>query len=190
MNNQTLTATVENGENKTFSKEDVSSICDVSINTLQNWLNDEKAEESDYKKGKQGKKIYYFSYLKRVFKKALREDLIDILETNSEVDQDKPNTNHKPTEALPNFDYATLLTQMSETIIILQEQLRTKDIQINNLHNQLEKQSNLMQNEQTLRLQQNQILLENKKSGGFFGFLGFGGKKKGKDNSEPVTDKD
>ena len=54
MNNQTLTATVENGENKTFSKEDVSSLCDVSINTLQNWLNDEKAEESDYKKGKQG----------------------------------------------------------------------------------------------------------------------------------------
>jgi len=185
MNNQTIITEDKMIQNKTFSKEDISSLCDVSINTLQNWLNDEKAEKNDYKIGKQGKKIYYLSYLKRVFQKALREDLIDILEASNEVNQDKPSINHQSTEALPNFDYAQLFTQMSETISILQEQLRTKDTQIANLHDQIEKQSNLMQNEQTLRLQQNQILLENKKNKtrGLFGLFGRNTKDEGREES-------
>jgi hypothetical protein len=179
MPNQTMTIEHEKEKkDRVFSKEEVCTICNLSINTLQNWINEEKTEDKDFLKGKQGKRFYNIGYLKRIFKRVLREDLISILEVNNEVNQHQPKVNLKSTEPLPTLDHAQLFNQMSETIKILQDQLRSKDSQISHLHDQIEKQSNLMQNEQTLRLQQNQILLESKstKARGFFGF--FKGKSK------------
>jgi hypothetical protein len=178
MIDQSITDIKESGDKKTFSKEEVSSLCDISINTLQNWLNDEKAEETDFIRGKQGKRIYYLSYLKRVFKKALREDLIQILETS----QSQTKINQSQSEGLSDFDQEELFIRLTQTIQILQNQVDELKKDKENLNFQLAEtlqllkdQQKITSQQQTLSLQQNQhtnLLLEKPKPRKFLGWFG------------------
>ncbi len=188
MPNQNITAEQENGDQKTFSKEEVSSLCDISINTFQNWLNDEKAEEKDYKRGKQGKKSYYLSYLKRVFKKALREDLIQILEAN----QSQTKTNQSQGDGLPDFDQEELFVRLTQTIQILQDQVDELKKDKENLNFQLTEtlqllkdQQKITSQQQALSLQQNNhtnLLLEKPKPRKFLGWFGGNNQKDEKED--------
>ena len=176
MTDQTTTLNIEQEKDKTFSKEEVSTICNVSINTLQNWLNDEKAEDSDFIRGKQGKRIYYLSYLKRVFKKAFREDLIPVLENSQTISKDSQRLG----DGLPEFDFQELLTQQTETIKILQEQVEDLKNDKKNLNEQIAKLQRIIENQQTLSLQQNQhtnLLLNKSKPKGFLGWFGMNSQK-------------
>lgn len=180
MADQTITISGENEKEKTFSKEEVSTICDISINTFQNWLNDEKAEDKDFIRGKQGKRIYFLEYLKRVFKKAQREDLIPLLEADQSTSED----NQSLGDGLPNFDYKELLKQQTVTIQTLQDQIEDLKTDKKNLNDQITKLQEIVRNQQTLSLQQNQhtnLLLDKSKSKGFLSWFGINNQKEEKE---------
>ena len=190
MDSQSQTLNDQEPENKTFTKEEICEICEISINTLQNWLNEEKALEDDYIKGKQGRRIYFLSYLKRVFKKALREDLIPVLEVNQSLSKD----NQRLTDSLPNNNQEELLKQKDETIKILidrtqdlKEELNQKNKQIKSLTDALEKSQTITSQQQSLSLKQNEytaLLLHKSKNSGLLGWFGFGSKGRGQKEVE------
>jgi len=174
MSDQIINVNHSGNDDKTFSKEEICEICNLSKSTLNKWLLEEKADENDYKTAKMGKKLYYFSYIKRVFKTALREDLIDILIGSQEIDKGQPKDNPKATQSIPNSDFSQLLTQQTEIIKILQDQLSTKDDQIKSLNQSLENAQKIVFHQQNISLQQGKMLLESKKKkrGGLFGLFG------------------
>jgi len=181
MSNQTIDAHQSTKDTDTFSKEEICTICDLSKSTLNNWILEEKAEENDYKTAKMGKKLFYFSYLKRMFTKAQREDLIDKLAQPTKGNPENTKDNQKTNQDLPNFDYSQLLTQQAEVIKTLQDQLKTKDGQMATKDEQilalttaLENAQKITSQQQSLSLQQGQLMLEDKKTkrGGLFGWFG------------------
>lgn len=180
MSNQIIDAQHSGQEEKTFSKEEICQICDLPISTFNNWINDEKAQESDYIKVKLGKKLYFISYLKKVFIRAKREDLIDII-TSPEVDNQRQSKNNPKTKqgiAKDEPEHSEIITSLLKQLDTKDEQLRSKDQQILALTKALEDAHTIASQQQSLSLKQSEqttLFLESKKGGIFNGFSWFGG---------------
>jgi len=180
MSDQIIDAQHSRQEEKTFSKEDICQICDLPISTFNNWINDEKAQESDYIKVKLGKKLYFISYLKKVFIRAKREDLIDII-TSPEVDNQRQSTNNPKTKqgiAKDKPEHSEIITSLLKQLDTKDEQLRSKDQQILALTKALEDAHTITSQQQSLSLNQSKqttALLESRQGGIFGGFNWFRG---------------
>jgi transposase len=132
--------TLEAKETKYLSKEEISDLLGISVNTIQKWLNSYKAIEEDFKTVGTGKKLFSTNYIARLLENVNRKELIDLL------NQTSTNTS---TEAQPKVDitedpvFKMALQGKDELIGILKDQLNIKDAQIEELTGSLKQQQYL-----------------------------------------------
>lgn len=136
--------TLEAKETKYYSKEELSDIIGISVNTIQKWLNSYKAIEEDFKTVGTGKKLFSANYIARLLENVNRKELIELLDRK--VGQKSTNTS---AEDQPKVDitedpiFKMALQGKDELIEVLKDQLNVKDAQIEELTGSLKQQQYL-----------------------------------------------
>jgi len=136
--------TLEAVENKYLSKEELSDLLGISVNTIQKWLNSYKAIEEDFKTVGTGKKMFSTIYVARLLEKVNRKELIDLLNQKVNQTSTESSTTDQPKVDItkdPTFQMA--LQGKDELIEILKSQLSIKDNQIEDLTDSLKQQQYL-----------------------------------------------
>lgn len=158
-----------------FTKEQIGEKTGISPHTLQNWINSYKPVDSEFETLRGGKRTYSSSYIKKIFTKAFRQELLPKLwehenPTSSHAifnqwssagqgqEKQKPSHNHDSpiNDAvinLVNQRWQASVTGKEEVVDLLKEQLITTKQQVDIKDGQIADLSKSLNQQQILQME-------------------------------------